>query len=118
MVNAPSKSQMYSLRVTEKVCPEARQGHLLLDKPKSTGVEHHSSEQQNPSMLLAMIMDYVYVEGTREWSINSNIVFLIWTGIFHIVKIMDLKRELKVIQRWCLPRTSHVCLLSFTCNTP
>lgn len=42
VINVPSKSQMYSLRVTEMVCPEDRH-HLLLDKPKSTGVEHHSS---------------------------------------------------------------------------
>lgn len=43
VVNTPSMSQMHSLRVTKKVRPEARQDHVLLDKPKSTGVEHHSS---------------------------------------------------------------------------
>ena len=32
VVNTASMSYMHSLSITKKVCPEARQGHPLLDK--------------------------------------------------------------------------------------
>lgn len=55
VVNAPSMSQMHSLKVTEKACP----GKML-----NLSTVH--LEQQNPSVLVAAIMDYVYVEGTKQ----------------------------------------------------
>lgn len=66
VANTPSVSQMHSLRITEKICPEARQDHLLLDRTNLLKLSTVNLEQQNPSVLLAAIMDYIYVEGTKQ----------------------------------------------------